>query len=258
MPRTRLTPMATDGQGVILAVPHTADTRLRTTMDLLARRVSHRLGCPVAMAQIQRDAPLLDAPVEQLSAKGVQQIVVVPVESYPVYIDGFDAEGLRRVSVRGDRSVTLRLAQGLGGDPLLVDAVLEALEASERTPSTETAVLIGIPEMAERVIPSLAQRSRAVTEAGWAGVGFVRVPGQVAQFEQELERTVPINGETAAVFVALTVNPGAFASRCEDLVSQTPSPYQDKIEVVSTTLHATPTISNLIRARVVQARRQAT
>lgn len=256
MPRTRLTPMATDGQGVILAVPQSADTRLRTTMDLLARRVAHRLGCPVAIAQVQRGVPLIDAAVEQLATKGVRHIVMVPVESYPVYIDGFDAEGMRRITLRGERNVTVSLAPGLGGDPALIDAVLEALEASERTPSRDTAVIIGVPELAERVVSSLLPHAGAVADAGWAGVRFVRVPGQVAQFEEELRQALPVNGETGAVFLPLTVNPGAFASRCEDLVSQTPSPYDDKIDIVSTTLHATTTISQLIRARVMQTRQR--
>ena len=84
MARTRLTPMATDGQGVVLAVAASADTRQRTTMDLLARRVAHRLGCPVGTAQVQQGSVLLDAAISQLAAKGVRQAVVVPVEAFPV------------------------------------------------------------------------------------------------------------------------------------------------------------------------------
>lgn len=255
MPRTRLTPMATDGQGVVLAVAATADTRQRTTMDLLARRVAHRLGCPVATAQIQRGSVLMDAALDQLSAKGVRQAVVVPVEAFPVTIDDADADGRLPIARRGNYSIELRVAPGIGGDPAIIDAVLESLDASERTPSTDVAVLVGVPPVAAPIVRNLAARAPAVISAGWAGLGFVRVGADVYGFESELSRVAPLDGERTAVFVPLAVNPGPFVGRCEDLVAQSLSPYGDKIDIVGATLHATPTITTLIKQRVVEARR---
>lgn len=255
MPRTRLTPMATDGQGVVLAVAASADTRQRTTMDLLARRVAHRLGCPVATAQIQRGSVLLDAALGQLTAKGVRQAVIVPVEAFPVTIDGVDHDGRLPSANHSNQRIELRVAPGIGGEPAIIDAVLESLAASERSPSPETAVLIGVPPVAAPVVRTLAARATAVASAGWAGLGFVRVGADVAAFESELSRVAPLNGERNAVLVPLAINPGPFVSRCEDLVSQAASPYGDKVDMVAATLHATPTITTLIRQRVVHARR---
>ena len=255
MPRTRLTPMATDGQGVVLAVAASADTRQRTTMDLLARRVAHRLGCPVATAQIQRGSVLIDAALDQLAAKGVRQAVVVPIEAFPVAITDADSAGRLPTAMRGNNPIELRVAPGIGGDPAIIDAVLESLDASERTPSPDVAVLLGVPPVAAPIVRRLAERASSVTSAGWAGVGFVRVGSDVAGFEEELSRVAPLNGERTAVLVPLAVNPGPFVGRCEDLVTQAVSPYGDKIAMVGTTLHATPTITRLIKERVVDARR---
>ena len=161
MPRTRLTPMATDGQGVVLAVAATADTRQRTTMDLLARRVAHRLGCPVANAQVQHGSVLLDAAIDQLAAKGVRQAVVVPVEAFPVHIDGVDEQGRLAPVTRGSSVVELRVSPGIAADPALINAVLEVLDASERTPSADTAVLVAVPPVATVIVRSLASRATA-------------------------------------------------------------------------------------------------
>lgn len=255
MPRTRLTPLATDGQGVVLAVSATADTRQRTTMDLLARRVAHRLGCPVATAQIQHGAILLDAALDQLAPKGVRQAVVVPVEAFPVMVNGVGPDGRIPSPTRGNYRVELRLAPGIGGDPAMVDAVLETLDASERTPSPDVAVLIGLPPVAASAARPLATRAACVTAAGWAGLGFVSVGADVPEFEAELRRVAPLDDERTAVLVPLAVNPGPFVSRCEDLVTQAASPYGDKIDIVGTTLHATPAVTSLIRQRVLDARR---
>ena len=255
MPRTSLTPMATDGQGVGLAVAASADTRQRTTMDLLARRVAHRLGCPVATAQVQSGAVLADAALDQLATKGVRQAVIVAVEAFPVRIDGVDSQGRLEPATRGTKVVELRVAPGIGADPTLVDAVLESLDASERTPSGDVAVLVGVPPVAASVVRQLATRAAAATAAGWAGLGFVRVGADVADFEAELAQAAPLNGERTAVLVPLAVNPGPFVSRCEDLAAQATSPYGDKIDMVGATLHATPTITKLIKQRVVDARR---
>lgn len=255
MARAKLTPMATDGQGVVLAVAATADTRQRTTMDLLARRVAHRLGCPVATAQIQRGTVLMDAALDQLAAKGVRQAVIVPVEAFPVTIESADQDGRLPTASRGNHPIELRVAAGIGGDPAIIDAVLESLEASERTPSSDVAVLVGVPPVALPVVRTLTQRASSAVSAGWAGLGFVRVGADVSDFEAELRRVAPLDGERSAVFVPLAVNPGPFVGRCEDLVTQANSPYGDKVDIVGATLHATPTITKLIKARVVEARR---
>lgn len=197
----------------------------------------------------------MDAALDQLATKGVRQAVVVPVEAFPVTIDGADPDGRLPSIRRGHHLMDIRLAAGLGGDPAIIDAVLEALDSSERTPSADVAVLVGVPPVAAPIVRSLATRAPSVTAAGWAGLGFVRVGADVAGFETDLSRAVPLNGERTAVFVPLAVNPGPFVGRCEDLVTQAVSPYGDKIDVVGATLHATPTITTLIKQRVVDARR---
>ncbi len=144
MTRNRPLPMATDGQGVILAVPHSVDPRQRAAIDLLSRRVSHRLGCPTSPGQVQRGTLHVDAPLAELHAKGAREVVVAPLT---LSDQTFDYSTPTSRSLAGARfgSVSLRNAGSLGGVAEVVSAVLESLALSERSPDPHTRVVLLLP-----------------------------------------------------------------------------------------------------------------
>lgn len=251
----RLTPMATDGQGVLLAVNQSSDTRQRTTMDVLSRRVAHRLGCPVSVVHVQRGVPLMQAPLEQLAAKGVRTAVMVPVDPYQSRIDSFDPEtGRRDVKVNG-ATVNVRLADGVGADPLLIDALLEALIVSERDSDPDTALIVGVPQTHNAILRRLSAKSEAVRAGGWGGLGFVEIPVQDGLSDQpppvRMAPPLPAN----ALFAPLAVNPGPFVARCESIAPNLKTYFGSGVEFAPATLHATTTLGQMIRDRVQRARR---
>jgi sirohydrochlorin ferrochelatase len=252
---TRLTPMATDGQGVLLAVNQSSDTRQRTTMDVLSRRVSHRLGCPVSVVQVQRGVPLMNAPLEQLVQQGVRNAVMVPVDPYQSPITSFDADGNRLEARVGGVTVNVRLAEGLGADPALVDAVLESLILSEREPDPKTAVLLSVPAPMNGIARRLIVKDSAVRAAGWAGLGFVDVPATVSESSATLPLRLSEPIPPRALIVPLAVNPGPFVNRCEHLAATARNPFADGVEFAPLTLHATAVLGQLIRERIHRARR---
>jgi len=256
----RLAAMATDGQGVLLAVSQASDTRQRTTMDMLSRRVSHRLGCPVAVVQIQRGAPLLQAPLTQLAAKGVRSAVLVPVEPHLTTVSGFDATGELEYPL-GGLTVRVRLAESIGTDPQLIEGVIEALLTSERAPDPHTAIVVALPASLNGAGRLLADRQALVTAAGWAGVDTVTVPA-TRDTSDHLDFNLTHASEQVkrALVVPLAVNPGPFVSRCAELVANAGRTVNSTtlaggIEFAPITLHSTNAVSQLIKDRVTQARR---
>lgn len=253
---SRLTPMATDGQGVLLAVNQSSDTRQRTTMDILARRVAHRLGCPVAVVNVQRGVPLMQAPIEQLAAKGVRNVVLVPVDPYQPLVKGF-ADQPEGVEVRvGPSSVRVRLADGVVADPLLVDAMLEALITSERSPDPEATVIVALPESMNGLARRLSRKDSAVKTAGWGGLGFVDVPSQDPDPSSQLPlRLVSEPLTPRGLVVPLAVNPGAFVVRCEAVSAHIESHFSGGVEFAPITLHSTTVLGQMIKDRVQVTRR---
>lgn len=251
----RLTPMATDGQGVLLAVNQSSDTRQRTTMDVLSRRVAHRLGCPVSVVQVQRGVPLMQAPLEQLAAKGVHNTVMVPVDPYQTRIESLNPESGQLDAKVNSSTVNVRLADGIGADPQLIDALLEALQAAERSPDPDTALVVGVPQTHNGMIRRLSTKSDAVRAAGWGGLGFVEIPVQDGQSDQPPSARMAPPLPPSALFVPLAVNPGPFVTRCENIAPNLKAYFSAEVAFAPTTLHATTTLGQMIRDRVQQARR---
>lgn len=238
--------MATDGQGVILAVPHSVDARQRTAMDLLTRRVAHRLGCPVATGQVQHGVLHLSAPMTQLHAKGARDVVVVPLTftAAPVVTDGKSAHPSGNGHPAG---MSLRTAEPLGGEPEVIAAVVEALNQSERPPDRATRVVMLLPYADHPVTPRLRPHVHAIAAAGWRD-GMVAVM-PTNQADCQLNGALDVGPQGRVLLVPLTITPGPFSSRVAECAVRLGT------EAANVSLHSCEALTKLICRRVLAARR---
>ncbi len=256
---------ATDGQGVILAVAYSSDARQRTSADLLARRVAHRLGCPVAVGQIQRGTLLADGSLRTLHDRGARRVVVAPA----VLTAAADLQpGPRTLAHGAALNMTFAMAEPLGGDPLLLSGILELLSRSERSPQPDTPVRIVLPWTDASVAAEVARSTCRITEAGW-GPAEVRVldpSGELRRWDRDCGAGAPTPSTDPCdladrgtgrhgrrrkrIVLPLSVLAGPFAARVAHCAEA------DGDEVIQQTLHATDACTRLIATRVVEARRR--
>jgi sirohydrochlorin ferrochelatase len=238
--------MATDGQGVILATPHSVDARQRTALDLLGRRVAHRLGCPVAVGQVQNGVLHLDAPISTLHAKGAREIVVAPLTFAPMPMIS-DRTPPNREGARQFAGVSLRTADPLGGEPEVIDAVVEVLSNSERTPNPNTRIVMALPHADHPAVPALSAHVGALARAGWKQGVVVAMPPTDAP--ADLDGVLSVAPHERVLMVPLTIAPGAFGSRIADFARRS------GVESASVSLHSADSLTRLICRRVSAARR---
>jgi sirohydrochlorin ferrochelatase len=238
--------MATDGQGVILAVPHSVDPRQRAVIDLLSRRVSRRLGCPTAAGQMQRGTLYVDAPLEDLHAKGAREVVVAPLT---LSDQRFEYSTPASRSSAGLRlgSVTFRNAGSLGGAPEVVDAVLESLENSERDPDPSTRVVLVLPFHEQSAQPELEQHLERFGAAGWKDGAVYTMPPNGTK--PDMSRVLNSSTSGSALLVPLVVTSGPFCDR----VAKCASDYG--LDMAYAAFHSSVALTGLICRRVVDARR---
>lgn len=235
---------ATDGQGVILAIPYSSDARQRTSAEVLARRVSHRLGCPVALGMVQRGTLLADGSLRSLHAKGARTIVVAPAAlSCAQPLDA----GPRTMAQGAALNLTFRTAQPLGGDPLLAAAVLELLAGSERSPNPTTAIRLVLHPADAALAQALTRASRLFAQAGW-GPAEVVVLDASGRLRPEDDQA-PAAQAPRRIVVAVTILAGGFSSRVAAMAAARGD------EAIQQTLHATDACNRLIATRVLEARR---
>lgn len=238
---------ATDGQGVVLAVPYSSDARQRTSAELLARRVAHRLGCPVAVGQIQRGTLIADGSLRLLHDKGARRIVVAPA----ILVAGEGLEPGPRTLAQGSAlNLTFAVAQPIGGHPDVVSAALELLSRSERTPRADTAIRLALPASDACAAAALELHLGQITAAGWgaAEVELLHATGE-ASFPCAGDAAAA-DGTTRRIVVAVTVLPGPFAARVVRAAETSGD------DVIQQTLHASDACTRLIATRVVEARRR--
>lgn len=247
LPRiVRPVPMATDGQGVILAVPHSVDARQRTAMDLLSRRVAHRLGCPVATGQVQRNTLHIDAPLAHLHAKGAREIVVAPMTfallPFTVSLPRNLAAGSARYP-----GVSIRTADPIGGVVEVIEATIEVLGHSERTPDPNTRLIMLVPFAEREVVAHLCENTDVVSAAGWRD-GHV-APMSANHGDVNLNGALDVGADGRVLLVPLTVTPGPFSSRVADVAEVL------GVEAAVVSLHSSEVLTKLISRRVIAARR---
>ena len=238
--------MATDGQGVILATPHSVDARQRTAVDLLTRRVAHRLGCPAATGQVQHGVLHLGAPMSHLHAKGVRDVVVVPLTfiASPVVPDGTSTHPAGNGHPPG---MNVRTAEPLGGEPEVIAAVIEALNQSERPPDPRTRVVMLLPYADHPVTSLLSPHVPAITAAGWRDGRVMVMPTNPA--DCTLNGALDVGPQGRVLLVPLTITPGPFSSRVAECAARLGT------ESANVSLHSCEALTKLICRRVVAARR---
>ncbi|MDQ1249993.1 MAG: hypothetical protein QG597_4370 [Actinomycetota bacterium] len=215
-------------------------------MDLLTRRVAHRLGCPVATGQVQQGVLHLDAPLRQLHAKGAREVVIAPLmlTAAPISLGSRPGRGEGPAHLS---EVSLRQAEPLGGAPELIHAAMEALNNSERTPSTDTRIVLLVPHLDHPVLPGLSTHIGAVAAAGWRDGVVTTLPPNNAKCG--LNGALDVGAHERVLLVPLTVAPGPFSSRvaeCADLLG---------VESANVSLHSAEALTRLICQRVNTARR---
>lgn len=234
----RLVPvMSTDGQGVTLAFPFSSDAQQRPAIDVLARRVGHRLGCPIAVCGIQRGRPLLDGALERLTARGASSIVLAPLTfSLPV--------------AEVTKPEIAAVAAPLGGGTSVVSAVLETLAHAERLPNPDTHVVIVVPASEAAIIPTLRQQCASEMDHGWGSLSAVVLAS---------DRTSALTTATAmqadlghVLLVPLAVAPGPFVTHVNVVA------LAGGMESTSQTLHSTEALTKLLLSRICHARRPLT
>lgn len=238
--------MATDGQGVILAVPHSVDPRQRAAIDLLSRRVSHRLGCPTSPGQVQRGTLHVDAPLAELHAKGAREVVVAPLT---LSDQTFDYSTPTSRSLAGARlgSVSLRNAESLGGVPEVVSAVLESLALSERSPDPHTRVVLLLPFHDRMAQGELEQHLGQFTTAGWQDARIFSMPPESSK--PDLSPVLNSGFDRGSLLVPLVIAPGPFRDRVAKCAAD------NGVEAAHTAFHNSTALTGLICRRVLEARR---
>ncbi len=231
----RLVPvMSTDGQGVTLAYPFSSDAQQRPAIDVLARRVGHRLGCPIAVCGIQRGRPLLDGALERLTERGASSIVLAPL-TFSLAVQPV-----------GKPEITA-VASPLGGGDEVVRAVLESLACAEREPESHTHVVIVAPASEAGAIPDLRTQCAQERGHGWAAIHATVLAS---------DRTAAIASVQAmhadlgrVLLVPLAVAPGPFVNHVSAVAGAS------GVDHTTQTLHATESLTKLLLTRVCDARR---
>lgn len=246
MRQTRPLPMATDGQGVILAVPHSVDARQRAAIDLLSRRVSHRLGCPAAAGQVQRGTLHLDAPLADLHSKGAREIVVVPLT---LTRQRFRLSQPAARSSAGSRlkSMSFRETEPLGGAPEIITTVIESLNHSERPPDPRTRVVLVLPFSERAAAGELEQHLELIAAAGWRDGRVHALP--TSEPDCDLATALDPDDDGTSLLVPLVVAPGPFTDRVAKCAAD------HGVEMASVSFHASEALTSLIYRRVLNARR---
>lgn len=251
--RPRPMPMATDGQGVVLAVPQSVDSRQRTALDLLARRVAHRMGRPVAIGHVRQSTLLAGAPLKSLHGRGVREVVVVPLSIGAMRLwSEVDLGGPETAALA--RSMELTRSAPLGGDPAIIEGVREMLARSERPADPRTTlelVLSGLDVSAaddlRAPLPSLVEDGWAAarlhvleTNGGAAGAADPRGAAGVASD----------TGTSRVLVIGLALAPGQFLDR----VAQ--HAHRSGAQMLPATLHSTESLTQAICERITSARRR--
>ncbi|MCB0915958.1 MAG: hypothetical protein H6525_11875 [Actinobacteria bacterium] len=238
--------MATDGQGVILAVPHSVDARQRAAIDLLSRRVSHRLGCPAAAGQVQRGTLHLDAPLADLHAKGAREIVVVPL-TLTRHEFNYSEPPSRSASGSRRRSMSFRVTEPLGGAPEIITTVIESLNHSERLPDPSTRIVLVLPFAERAAAPELEKHLDLIAAAGWQDGRVHSLPTNGT--DCELAGVLEPDPGRSSLLVPLVVAPGPFADRVAKCAAE------HGVDMANVSFHASEALTALIYRRVLHARR---
>lgn len=233
--------------GVVLLSHGSADPRARLATDLLSRRVGHRLNAAVALASLDHDRARLDGAVEQLSSRGVGEIVVVPLLLNVAYHAESDVpEAASRIKIEYP-GVALRVARPIGADPLLLKGLDAVIKTSGFRPNARTGVVLASSgssyESARARHAALALEWRS---HGWgaSAVAFVsgpgpRVPDAVASLrEYDLDRIL------VAPFV---IAPGALSQQINRDARAAGA------TAITTTLHSTDAAVDVVIKRVEAA-----
>ena len=229
---------ATDGQGVIVAFPFASQTQQRPSIDLLARRVGHRLGCPVETCALTRGQPLLDGALRRLSDRSARSIVVAPATfTLPL--------SMQRMSPAVAR---LRVAAPLGGGEAVVQSVADALAAADRPADDAVRVVIAIPASEVAMASLLGPHLPVLAARGWGDGAAVVVPPQPSEAEEALASV--IEGHPAIV-VALSIAPSPFVGFVGAAAQRVGA------DAITQTLHSSESLTQLVVTQVNAARRGA-
>lgn len=227
---------ATDGQGVIVAFPFASQTQQRPAVDLLARRVGHRLGCPVETCALTRGQPLLDGALRRLTDRSARSIVVSPA-TFTLPLTMHRA---------GPHGTQLRLAAPLGGGEAVVQAVADALAAADRPASSSVRVIVAVPSSEASVGARLAEHLPVLVDRGWRdGVTVVVSPNA-----EEADRSLAAaSGGHDSIAVALSIAPSPFVG----FVGA--SAQRIGIDAITQTLHCSESLTQLVVTQINAARR---
>lgn len=238
---------ATDGQGVILAVPHSVDARHRTAIDLLARRVSHRLGCPVVVGHVQRGRLHVDAAIAELHARGSRRVVVAPLTFAYQPIEVVPPHPRSAAGIAMNH-ITVTHADHLGGNRMAIAALLESLQESERLPHPATRLAIVIPTSDAGAASDLRAHLPTIREAGWRDGVIAVLPTNSR--DCGLNGALDGAGDASVLLAPLAITPGPFTERvsaCAETLG---------VDNARVSLHSADQLCALICQRVTEARRR--
>ncbi|MDP3972846.1 MAG: CbiX/SirB N-terminal domain-containing protein [Candidatus Nanopelagicales bacterium] len=233
--------------GVALLSHGSPEPRTRLATDLLARRVGHRLNAAVALASLDHDRARLDGAVQQLSAKGVNQIIVVPLllnVAYHATSDVPEATTQIKISHPG---VNIRVARPLGADPTLLKGLDSVIKNAGFRPSERTGVVLASAgsthESARARHAALALEWRS---HGWGGsaVAFVSGPGPRISDAVATLREYDLDRILVVPFV---VSPGTMSQRISREARQAGA------IAISTTIHSTDAAVDVVVRRIEAA-----
>lgn len=240
-------PPAPADYGVVLLSHGSADPRARLACDLLARRVGHRLGAFVAQATLDLDRPRLDGAINYLSAKGIHDLVVVPMLLTTAYHATQDVP-VFAADTRGAHPQTrVTMAVPMGADPLLLKGLDANLKAAGHRPSQDTAVVL-----ASAGSSYAAARSRHAALAlewrthGWgaSAIAFASGPGpRVGEAVAELRES----GWQDICVCPFLLAPGAMSQRIAAAARESGA------RAVTGTLHSTDAAMEVVLRRVGSA-----
>ena len=95
-------------------------------LDRHADRLRHRLGLPVEIGYLNYSEPTFESGVAALASTGVRRVIVVPYFLAPGYFVGHSLPEKLSEARAAHPDLEFTVAEVLGADELLADAVLES------------------------------------------------------------------------------------------------------------------------------------
>lgn len=231
--------VASDGNGVVLAYPFVNHAQQHPAINLVARRLGHRLNCPVVVCPSAHGRAILDGALTQLHSRGVRSAVTVPL----TFTQGITLTD----STFKQSPLRVFTAGPLGVGSETFTAIRETFESAEAHPQPNVMVVLAIAAADAEIAFTLQDFDANQHLPGWAGFTPWIVPTQAAQARAELTEIVSQFSEV--LVMPLSLAPGPFVQAVWSTASALDVP------CLSSTLHNAPSLTTALYKRVCEARR---